>query len=122
MGEQTSVSERRKTALSRAIWNEIDRKTKQGTCMHLDTEAADHIVERMCDVVHLIIEDMRSVSEFRRIGFEKRHWYALELQISDSEISAQNVLEGAGACRPSLQPAHFGILLNGLKAFAAITD
>ena len=104
MGEKrTSVNERGKTALSRAIWKELDSKLgESGAHMLLDMEAADHVVGSICRVVHFIIEDMKSVSEFRRVGFEKKHWYALELSISDREISAQNVLEEAGTCRPSL--------------------
>ena len=101
MGARTkNARDRRRTGLSRSIWKEIEREFPE----KLDIDAADHMVDRVCDAVRLVIEDMKSVAEFNRLGYCKRHWYALELHISDREIAAQNTLEGAEPFTPHLPP------------------
>jgi len=95
---------RRKAALRRAIWYNIEALLPG----EFDYEAANEVVTQLCNTVATVAEDMRNVGEFNRIGYRKRHWYVMELQISEDRITAQNTLEGAN-CEPRLLPAHFGI-------------
>ncbi len=94
MGERRS-----KAALRRAIWSMIYSKLPG----EFDVDAAVDVVAELCSAIDTAIEDMKAVAEFKRIGFEKRHWYRLELSISDSSVSTQNVLERAntGALHPT---------------------
>ncbi len=92
---------RRMAVLRRAIWS-IFEKDMPG---ELDVDAAGDAVAQLCRTVGTVAEDMKTVSELNRIGYRKRHWYALELNISDSSVAMQNTLEGAGQCGPLFPPA-----------------
>lgn len=99
---------RRKAALRNAIWNIFERDVPE----EIDIEAAYVAVTEICNAVSTVVEDMKNVSELNKIGYGKRHWYTLELQVSDSSISTQNTLEGANRCAPpptniSSAPAKF---------------
>lgn len=83
--------------LRRAIWSIIE----SGLPGDLDIDAASEAVSQLCRAVGTVAEDMKNVSELNRIGYTKRHWYVLELNISDSSVAMQNTLEGAGQCPPS---------------------
>lgn len=98
---------RRRAALRRAIWRNIEA-TLPG---EFDYEAANEVVKQLCGIVLTVAEDMKSVGEFNRIGYRKRHWYAMELHISEDSMTAQNTLEGA-FCEPRLPPTHFGTALG----------
>ncbi len=103
MGER-----RRKAALRRAVWCNVEVGLPGG----FDYEAANDIVSQLCNAVGTVVEDMRNVAEFNRIGYRKRHWYVLQLNISEDTITAQNTLEGAD-CAPHLPPPHFGTHITG---------
>ena len=91
------VGDRRRMAvLRRAIWNIIE----SGLPGEFDIDAASDAVSQLCRTVSTVAEDMKTVSEFNRIGYKKKHWYVLELNISDSSVEMQNTLEGAGQCAP----------------------
>ncbi|MCL4364815.1 MAG: hypothetical protein M1569_02830 [Candidatus Marsarchaeota archaeon] len=91
------VGDRRRMAvLRRAIWSVIE----SGLPGEFDIDAADDAVSQLCKAVSTVAEDMKTVSEMNKIGYIKRHWYVLELNISDSSIAMQNTLEGAGQCPP----------------------
>ncbi len=87
---------RRETALRRAIWDKIERKLDQ----QLDVGAVYEITDELCKVVDTVVEDMNTVGELNRIGYEKKHHYRLELCISDDRVTSQNTLEGAGSLPP----------------------
>ena len=89
------VGDRRRMAvLRRAIWSVIEN----GLPGELDIDAASDAVSQLCKAVSTVAEDMKNVSELNRIGYMKRHWYVLELNISDSSVEMQNILDGAGQC------------------------
>ncbi len=96
------VGDRRRMAvLRRAIWSIIESEMPG----EFDIEAASDAVSQLCRAVSTVAEDMKNVSEFNRIGYSKRHWYVLELNISDSSIAMQNTLEGANQCAPHFPSA-----------------
>ena len=96
------VGDRRRMAvLRRAIWGIIESGLPEG----FDIDAAGDAVSQLCRAVSTVAEDMKTVSELNRIGYRKRHWYALELNISDSSVAMQNTLEGVDQC-PLLSHRH----------------
>ncbi len=98
MGVSIKYASRKKSEadLKRAFWNFLERRASQD----LDLDVARGIVEKMCEVANLVVEDMETVGELNRIGFARRHWYNLELSIGEDKIVVQNSLEGAGSSPP----------------------
>ena len=86
----------RKAELRRAIWRNIEALLPG----EFDYEAADEVVNQLCSAVLTVVEDMRNVGEFNRIGYRKRHWYVMELHISEDKVTSQNTLEGADCGAP----------------------
>jgi len=87
---------RRETALRRAVWDFVEMEVDQ----ELDFAVANVVVQRMCEILRFVVEDMKTVGELNRAGSRRRHWYTLELNIGEDKINVQNILEGAGSSPP----------------------
>lgn len=87
---------RREAALRRALWNFVEGEVNQD----LDVSVANEVVSKNCEVLRLVVEDMKTVGELNHVGFPRRHWYSLRLDIGEDKITLQNILEGARSSPP----------------------
>ena len=98
MGEK-----RRKAALRRAIWSNMEYLVPPD----FDYDAANEIVSQLCGMVSTVVEDFKNVTELDKIGYRKQNWYAMHVHISGDRMTVQNTLEGAN-CTPHCPPTHVG--------------
>ena len=103
VGIKDMSERRRKAALRRAIWSNMEVLVPPD----FDYDAANEIVSQLCGMVKTVVEDFKNVAEFNRIGYRKQHWYAVQIHVSEDKMTLQNTLEGAN-CTPCIPPAHFG--------------
>ena len=109
VGIEYMSERRRRAALRRAIWNSMEHLAPPD----FDYDAANEIVYQLCGMVNTVVEDFKNVAEFNRIGYRKRHWYAMCIHVSENNMTVQNTLEGAD-CTPHVPPAHFGFGISYL--------
>lgn len=103
MGTEIRYMEERKrrAALKRAIWSNIELLAPPD----FDYDSAGRIVSELCGLVNTVVEDVKNVAEFNRIGYRKSHWYAVQIHVSEDGMTVQNTLEGAN-CTPHFPPTH----------------
>ncbi len=103
VGIKDMSERRRRAALRRAIWSNMEVLVPPD----FDYDAANEIVSQLCGMVNTVVEDFKNVAEFNRIGYKKQHWYAIQIHVSEGKMTLQNTLEGAN-CTPCTPPTHFG--------------
>lgn len=103
VGIEYMSEKRRKSALRRAIWNNMEHLVPPD----FDYDAANEIVSQLCGIVSTVVEDFKTVAELNKIGYSKQHWYTLQIHVSGERMTVQNTLEGAN-CTPHSPPTHLG--------------